>query len=194
MPTRIQIAALVAIILLTAALIGWWQEQRWTWSNLAATGTASLVAGLFIGLFNQWIWKFPVLQGWFVRRPRLYGPWIATLQSQWRGGDGEKLAPIEAQVTILQTYWSLHIRLETAESQGELICGQIIERADGTFQIAAIFRNEPRISLKSVSRPHIGALLLDVIGDPNMPRELRGQYWTDRETFGEFFAVRPRLN
>ena len=53
-----------------------------------------------------------------------------------------------------------------------------------------MFRNQPRISVQDQSRTHLGALVLDVIGDPSSPSELKGHYWTDRGTSGEIHGER----
>lgn len=59
---------------------------------------------------------------------------------------------------------------------------QISFAPDGSARIYALYRNEPAIDVRQQSPIHYGAMLLDVVGQP--PRELVGQYWTDRETLG----------
>ena len=103
---------------------------------------------------------------------------------------GRPLKPIEAKVTIRQTYTQLHLHLKTPESSGNFAASKIIKKGDGTYQIYGVFRNHPRITVQDRSRPHLGALMLEVIGEPVSPDELIGQYWTDRGTSGEVRGAR----
>ena len=60
--------------------------------------------------------------------------------------------PIEAQITIRQTYTQLHLRLETPESSGDFVASKIVTKDDGTYQVCGVFQSQPRI-LGSGSQP-----------------------------------------
>lgn len=146
-----------------------------------------------IALFDRWAWKKPLLQGWFVKRPILIGNWTFTINSLWSNPQTNRCpGPIKAKVSIRQTYTQLHLRLETPESSGDFVASKIIAKNDGTYQVCGMFRNQPRISVQDRSRTHLGALLLDVMGEPTSPCELNGHYWTDRGTSGEIRGERSQ--
>ena len=155
-------------------------------------GAVSATVGA-MALFDRWAWKQRLLQGWFVNRPILVGDWNFKIRSLWTDPQTDGTPdPIEAKVTIRQTYTQLHLRLETPESSGDFVASRIVAKDDGTYQITGMFRNQPRISIQDRSRTHMGALVLDVLGEPSSPSELKGQYWTDRGTSGEIQGERIR--
>ncbi len=133
------------------------------------------------------------LQGWFVKRPILDGDWTFVIKLLWTHPQTNlRPEPIDAKVTIRQTYTNLHLRLETPESAGDFAASRIVAKDDGTSQVFGVCRNQPRVSVQGRSRIHMGALVLDVIGSPALPSELHGQYWTDRSTSGNIHGERNR--
>ena len=66
-----------------------------------------------------------------------------------------------------------------------MLLREVVAKDDGTYQVFGVFQNQQRISVQDRSRTHLGAMVLDVIGDPASPSEVKGQYWTDRGTSGE---------
>lgn len=191
MITRVQIIALILVPLTSVAVsLGLAGEPlSFTWlTSFGAAEGATLAA---FTVFNRWLWKWRYLQGWFVECPILEGQWKFTIVSSWVDPETRhELTEICADVTIRQTYTNLHMQLETPESSGDLISAKIIKKDNGTYQITCIFRNEPRIFLQDRSRTHLGALVLDVVGEPSEPKSLKGQYWTDRGTKGEINGVK----
>ena len=151
----------------------------------------SVVVGILVFLLSQfelWIWRLPPLRGWFVQRPNLRGTWRVLLTSNWRNPDTEQsVAPITGYLVVRQTYSSLSLRLLTAESSSELLGAQILRAEDGTFKIAGVYRNEPKLAVRHRSAIHYGGLVLVLEGNP--PTALEGHYWTDRDTRGEIEAT-----
>ncbi len=190
---RVQVSALVAVPLASVAvsLVLAGEPLSWNWVKSFGGAVSATVGAM--ALFDRWVWKQRLLQGWFVKRPILAGDWTFLIESLWTDPQTvRRPQPIEAKVTIRQTYTRLHLRLETPESAGDLVASRIVAKDDGTYQVFAIFRNQPRISVQDRSRTHLGALVLDVVGGPALPRELNGQYWTDRGTSGEVRGERIR--
>lgn len=150
----------------------------------------TVVGGLVLALaaFDLWLWRISWLHGWFVQRPCIRGTWRANLQSEWIDPvTGFPLPPIEAYIVIRQTYSRLSMRLITEESASEMLGSEMVRSADGMYQVAGIYRNEPRLSVRGRSPIHYGAVLLRVEGDP--PIRLTGHYWTDRNSRGEVLAA-----
>lgn len=190
---RVQVAALIAVPLVCVAvsLVVAGEPLSMTWLTSYGMAIGATVASL--SAFDKWLWKWPLLQGWFVRRPILEGEWQFEITSLWEEPTTRRrLEPIPAFVTIKQTYSRLHLELKTAESKGSFVSERIVQKEDGQFQLTGIFRNEPGISFQEKSRTHLGALVLDVAGKASNPAELTGHYWTDRDTSGELSGKRTK--
>ena len=190
---RVQVSALIVVPLASVAvsLVLAGEPLSWNWVK-SFGGAVSATAGA-MALFDRWAWKQRLLQGWFVNRPILVGDWNFKIRSLWTDPQTDGTPdPIEAKVTIRQTYTQLYLRLETPESSGDFVASRIVAKDDGTYQITGMFRNQPRISIQDRSRTHMGALVLDVLGEPSSPSELKGHYWTDRGTSGEIQGERIR--
>lgn len=188
---RPQIIAIVVLVL--AAFLG----PVWLWGGAVPLEWAvyfgmaiTLVSGaLFI--FNLWLWRLGLLQGWFVKRPHLWGTWSVTFITQWNDREtGRQREPVQGTFEIRQTFSSLHVRMQSEQSNGDLLCANILNNDDGRFRLAGIYRNEPKLSERQKSAIHHGTFILDIEGNPNSPAGMRGHYWTDRETKGEMNCVR----
>jgi hypothetical protein len=139
---------------------------------------------LLLAAFDLWAWRLRILHGWFVPRPDLRGTWRVELQSNWKDPTTDKVVgPIVAYLVVRQTFSTLSVRMLTAESSSELIAAEINKATDGTYRLVAVYRNEPKLSVRDRSPIHHGAIVLDVQGDP--VNELAGYYWTDRNSRGE---------
>jgi len=139
---------------------------------------------LLLAAFDLWAWRLRVLHGWFVPRPDLRGTWRVELQSNWKNPATDSgVGPIVAYLVVRQTFSALSVRMLTAESASELVAAEINKASDGTYRLAAVYRNEPNLSVRDRSQIHYGALMLDVQGDP--VKSLAGYYWTDRNSRGE---------
>jgi hypothetical protein len=147
----------------------------------------SIVSGGLLALiaaFDRWLWRLPVLRGWFVKRPDISGTWQAKVISNWVDPKtGNNIQPISCYMIIWQTYSSISLRLITSESASELIGSEIVLHQDGMFRVVAIYKNEPKQMSRDHSSIHYGAMLLQCTGP--IPNLVKGNYWTDRKTYGE---------
>ncbi len=182
----------LSVILLLAA--GIWGTMLVV-EGVAVSGTwfrpFSTVVGVLLLLlvaFDLWAWRLRFLQGWFVPRPDIRGTWRVELHTDWKDpATIEVVAPIPAYLVVRQTFSSLSLRMLTSESSSELVAAEISKAADGTYRLAAVYRNEPKLSVRDRSPIHYGAIVLDVQGDP--VKDLVGYYWTDRSTRGELRSL-----
>lgn len=182
----IQVSALTLVPLASVAVSLALAGEPLSWNWLKSFGFAVSATVIAITLFDRWAWKRHFLQGWFVKRPILAGDWTFVIYSLWTDPKSNtRPEPIKSKVKIRQTYTKLHLRLKTPESTGDFIASIIVAKDDGTYQVLGIYRNQPKISVQDRSRTHLGAMVLDVVGDPFSPSELKGHYWTDRGTRGE---------
>lgn len=191
MPTRIHISTIVLIAFLVSGVYLFLTGYEELSAGLLAPFTLTVTAlTLLFAMFDKLLWRWNLLQGWFVKRPHLWGTWKAELRSDWIDPEtGEGVPPIEGYMAVHQTRWAISIRLMTAESSGELMTADLLERDDGAFRLSGVYRNEPKLSVRERSPIHYGAFLLDVEGDANAPARLYGHYWTDRNTKGELTLV-----
>lgn len=147
----------------------------------------STVVGVLLLLlvaFDLWAWRLRFLHGWFVLRPDIRGTWRVELRSEWKDpATGKPVGPIVAYLVVRQTFSTLSLRMLTGESASEQVAGEISKASDGTYRLAAVYRNEPKLSVRDRSQIHYGAIVLDLQGDP--VHELAGAYWTDRNSRGE---------
>jgi hypothetical protein len=114
----------------------------------------------------------------------LRGTWKGQLVSTWvdpvtNQGRGE----IEAYLVIRQTYFTIDVRLLTAESGSVTLSANIVDDGQGVHTLAVLYRNTPRALLRHRSPIGHGGMLLYVRGTPAY--RLDGEYWTDRNTKGE---------
>lgn len=187
MISRPHVWLIVGIVILVVAGGLYVQGEEISQRQFTSMGIAVGSVITAITVFDRWIWRLGILQGWLVHRPHLMGEWTVTVRPL--PPDKPANAVINGTLSIRQTYLGVHARLETRESQGNLVCGQILREPDGRYRLAGVYRNEPKHEFRDGSPIHYGTFLLDVDGPPNRPTRLRGSYWTDRQTKGDLEAA-----
>lgn len=183
------IVLLVGVVWLVLLVInGVAVELRW----LGQLTSVVPVLFLLLGIFDNWLWKTPWLNGWFTNRPVLCGTWEVLLQTEWVDPrTGASPGPITCYMAVRQTFSTLSMRLMTPESASWLIAHSIVRSNDGIFRVAGVYMNNPNLPLRGErSEIHYGAILLDVQGQP--PTALEGHYWTDRHTRGTMRLTRRK--
>ncbi len=143
----------------------------------------SVVVGvlvLVLSIADRWLWRLRWLRPWLFNMPDLNGTWKVVIHPT-----APQSSPHEviAYIVIRQTFSTISLRLFTAESHSETLSARVVRCDDGTCNVAAVYRNTPRLQVRERSTLHHGALLLNVQGDP--PESLAGQYWTDRLSQGD---------
>ncbi len=187
MITRPQIGALVLIAVASIAATRVIAGEQVSIGWFTSIGVAvTVLDGLVIVAFNRWFWRWRLWQGWMVKRPYIGGDWHVKIDYHW----GDERGTVDATLSVNQTYTSIHARLQTGESKGDLISSQIVDEGTGRYKFTGIYRNEPRLEVRDRSQIHNGAFILDIEGDVLKPSSLHGQYWTDRGSKGEFTAER----
>lgn len=187
MPSRLHLSTIlfIAAALWGVALLLFGIGVGITWFKPFCIVVGALI--LILAAFDRWLWRSHWLHGWFVKRPYIRGTWLAYLKSQWTDPKtGESPPTIKAFIAIRQTYSLLSMRLMTEESASELLGAELACAADGTYKVAGVYRNEPRLAVRDRSPIHYGAVILGVEGFP--PERLAGHYWTDRDSRGELLT------
>lgn len=143
----------------------------------------SVVVGvlvLVLSIADRWLWRLRWLRPWLFNMPDLNGTWKVVIHPTAPEPPHDEVI---AYMVIRQTFSTVSLRLFTAESHSETLSARVVRCDDGTCNLAAVYRNTPRLQVRQRSPLHHGALLLNVQGDP--PESLAGQYWTDRLSQGE---------
>jgi len=147
--------------------------------------TASLIyAGLY-WLFDKHVWKLGVIAD-LLKVPNLAGKWHC---------DGQTINPDktlgykwEGEVTIVQSWDKLRVRLKTAQSASNSIAAALVyDQADG-FRLLYNYKNEPRIGEAELVA-HRGAAEFTFAPDLNTAE---GEYFNGhgRFTFGNMKLTR----
>lgn len=181
--TRIQISAFLALSVLFWLSLLAIRGVALSWEILLPFGAVVSAVSVVMLVFDVWAWKLPLVRGFLIKRPVLYGTWKTELQSDWIDPDtNEGIPTIHCYTVIRQTASTLSIRLVTPESRSETVSAGIEGCGDGTFEINCSYRNKPRSMFRYRSEVHYGALLLTA--ENLTPNRLDGEYWTDRKTRG----------
>jgi hypothetical protein len=158
--------------------------QKLSSDSLKPLSTVTTIVVFTVLAFDLWLWKLPILHGWFVKRPTIDGTWKVEIRSNWKDpASGVRIPPVEGYMVVRQTFSSLSLRLLTAESSSELVGTELVCSVDGLYCVSGVYRNEPRFEVRARSPIHFGAVWLKIIEEA--PKKIVGHYWTDRETAGE---------
>lgn len=182
-PVLLVVAGLtIAVLALTSAVRGHLPENLAEW--LAPIGPAVTAAGVGLGVFNRWVWHFPLVRK-LHGRPVLRGTWHGELASQWISPEtGQRIPPDpDAFLVVRQTFWAVSVRLITKESKSVSLSADLRDTGDGVYELAYLYSNEPRLSVQHRSKPHTGAAMLATPVDRSAG--LEGMYFTPRPSQGE---------
>lgn len=137
-----------------------------------------------LSAFDRWLWRIPLLRGWFVKRPVLTGTWRVEFKSDWVDPATSKPWPTSsAFMVIRQSYSTMHLRFVSEESTSEGLVQDIVVPPNGPPRLYAVYRNEPRALVRNRSAIHLGTISVEIHGSP--PSSMVGYYWTDRASKGE---------
>ncbi len=154
---------------------------------------AVFIATALLGLWDAWIWRWPLVQRIPGVPPNLRGTWQGVLTSFWIDpATGKRPDPKTVYLVVRQTASLVSARLLTNESRSSSSLGAVAT-VDHSSELIYMYLNRPNVSVEHRSRMHHGSTALDVTGKP--ATRLRGRYWTDRDSKGEldFISRRARL-
>jgi hypothetical protein len=181
--TRISIAA---TIVLAAAVWGaslWFFGVNLAWEYTKPFSFTLAAVTAILTAFDLWLWcRWPCR--WFHSMPYIGGIWKAELHSSYVDPNtGARSDPVTGTAIIAQTFSSISIRLKTDSARSFLIAERLVGHSDGAYDVIGVYQSDPEIHLRgSVSEIHYGAFRYHIAGNP--PTELKGHYWTDRNTSG----------
>ncbi len=144
--------------------------------NIPTTVTVELLLWF---VFSKWGWKWKRFHPWLVSTPDLSGNWEGTLHYVWNGKEGDRTTSVK----ILQSYNYITVLLATCESESRSVSASFdIDEKKGIYALYYTYVNEPHIIIQDKSAIHYGTTRLRF--DFENLNEMRGEYWTSRDTKG----------
>lgn len=173
------------VVLLTFAGGVFLSGDTFDWSWVRFFSLATIVSAIGLVVFDQFLWRLPLLQR-LQKVPRnLRGTWRGDLVSYWVDPDtGERIAPKVCYLVIRQTASRMSAVLMTDESKSRSTSA-VLDSVDAQWTLAYMYLNKPGMSVHERSKMHHGSTILEVSGLP--AGKLEGRYWTDRDSRGELF-------
>ena len=174
----INISVWCAIILFVLRCIISWKSIVESFSLYELFGYASEAIGITVVLavlYEKFLWKYNPLES----TPKLASQYTGIVKSNYDNVDRD------ASLIIKQTLFSVQITMITDESKSQSISASIKNVLEEE-QLIYCYLNTPKSEHRNHSEIHYGTATLSVAN----PKEINGQYYTDRETTGDmiFYA------
>ncbi|WP_409995019.1 hypothetical protein [Rhizobium leguminosarum] len=187
--SRFSVSSIIVLIAVIWGVSLWVLGVELTWEHAKPFSITVSVVTLMLTGFERFLWRIPPVS-WFCPVPNLSGTWTVVLQSSYYDPATQmKVDPVIGSAMIRQTFSSLSIRISTGSQSSFLIAQNIIKHGDGAVEIIGVYQSDPDIHLRGKSSEiHYGAFRYSVAGTP--PNEIRGAYWTDRNTNGSIHMAR----
>ena len=152
----------------------------WSWKSIlngvsvytlyGYASEAISVDAVLLYFYEKFLWKINP----FEHTPKLAKRYTGTLRSNY--GNIERKATLEIKQTLL----SIHVTLITDQSKSESISASIDEIV-GEMKLTYCYLNTPKSAYRKQSEIHYGTATFSL----RDPRNLEGQYYTDRQTIGD---------
>lgn len=142
-----------------------------------------LVLGVIAGFAWRFLWRWiPMLRKFY---PDLNGTWDVELHYQWK----EKRGTVEATAHIEQSLTALSINMVSSLSDSNTLAVVAKKEPEsGRPMLYYTYHNEPQQGTGGTQAPHKGTAILKLSLEDDS--ELKGNYFTDRETKGHFIFRR----
>jgi SMODS-associating 2TM, beta-strand rich effector domain len=180
------VSAGIVFVLLSAVDLA----HRWGWNVNLTPGVLSLVGatavfGALYWFFNRFAWRWPPLSA-AIKVPNLAGEWACS--GQTINPDGTPSQAWQANITILQSWDKIRVRLRTAQSGSDSIAAALICDDDEGFRLLYNYRNTPKIGEVGL-KAHLG--FCELVFD-KLLRTAEGEYFNGhgRFTFGTMKLAR----
>lgn len=158
--------------------------KRFGWNvNVPPTLLSLLGAGAVFGflywVLNKWAWKWPGI-GLALKVPDISGTWDCT--GKTLDTDGSTKHDWQAEVTIVQSWDKLRIRLATKTSGSSSISAALAHDSIDGFVLLYHYRNDPRADAVGLAS-HTGCSVMTIAKDL---KSATGDYFNGRGrvTFG----------
>ncbi|MBJ9625746.1 Cap15 family cyclic dinucleotide receptor domain-containing protein [Burkholderia multivorans] len=122
---------------------------------------AGMVFGVLYWILNRHAWKWPVIVR-LLRVPNLAGIWDC--QGESLRPDGAVAYRWNGEVTIVQNWDKLRIRLKTVQSASNSIAAALANDSVDGFMLLYQYRNDPRMDEPALAS-HIGCAVVTIAND-----------------------------
>ena len=153
---------------------------------LSLVGAGMVFAALY-WVLNRYVWKWPGVDR-LLKVPDLAGAWTCFGESL--GPDGRATHKWNGEVTIVQTWDKLRIRLKTDQSGSNSVAAALAHDSVDGFVLLYQYRNDPKIDGTAVGMAsHMGCAVVTVSKDL---KSATGEYFNGggRSTFGKMIWTR----
>lgn len=157
-----------------AKKLGWNVNAPPTLLSLAGAG---MVFGFLYWVLNKWAWKWPGV-GLALKVPDISGTWDCV--GKTLNSDGSTKYDWQGEVTIVQSWDKLRIRLVTPTSGSSSISAALAHDSIDGFVLLYHYRNDPKASATGLAS-HTGCSVMTVAKDL-------------QSAGGEYFNGRSRMN
>lgn len=176
MPNKWQIGVLVTIAFgafFVAIILG--HSPSTPFELLRLISAAITATTISVTVFHLGVWRW--LPDFLAPKPDLNGTWRVK-GVPW-ADSSEEAESFEGFMFVKQHYFTMSMRLETAESTSELEAEQFTISKGGLYQLWAVYHCEPRSSeIPNSVIPHYGAFKL-TRHKADGGEILNGRYWVD---------------
>ena len=182
-PLSIVVIAVTAITWVVAAKIFGLPDTFW--EAILPFFTAVTVTGIFLVIYDRYLWHFYAVRQWVAQRPDLQGVWKVTIRPVKLDEHSEQ-APdaIIGYAQFDQTASSLSMRLYTEDSRSTTIAYAIRKIEQNQFRLVIVYQNRPKVKERAREGTiHDGTAIYEFGG--YSPERLAGEYWTEKPTRGE---------
>ncbi|MGP5484505.1 hypothetical protein ACTXMZ_16145 [Brachybacterium alimentarium] len=156
---------------------------RWIVSALPTVAVTSLVA------WDLVLWRLPILQS-LTRRPDIRGFWRVKLTPHRDSNippEGNR-GPIDGFLEVRQSYWSIYVRLYTAESSSTSTASTWLPTFETEVDnLNYLYLNTPKVEVSDRSARSTGAASFEPAS--LKPTEVAGRYFSDRATRGDVLCT-----
>ena len=139
-------------------------------------GEAVAISAVIMFVYEKKLWRYNP----FEKTPVLEKKYKGILLSSYDGVERE------ATLEIRQTLLSVNVIFVTGESRSKNISSSL-EKIQDEWQLTYCYLNIPKANVRERSAIHYGTALLCV----ENPKEIHGQYFTDRKTTGDMLQFIP---
>lgn len=146
------------------------------------SGVTSLVVILWT-VYEKWVWRMWIFKyvAQFLHIPILFGTWKGKLK--YKSDENGKSGEVDVYVAINQTLSSISVRsFFRKPSASKSITAKIEKEEPDRKKLVYIYRSEAPYGKRDTNRPHDGASVFDVVGNP--VKKLLGSYFTERKGTG----------
>lgn len=173
------LTALCVAIFLQFGDVSW---SAWTSISFACSGAAVLQLALMGWLYFGWrrLWRrFPALSHWLY--PDIGGEW--NIRIYWQSPQDYDV--VDARATIRQDFVRVSMEVRSSSSDSKTLIAQPKKDPEsGAPLLYYVYAVTPKLIGSNPGSPYFGAAILKF--SETEGGELRGNYWTSRQTSGHF--------